>query len=67
MIKIIIFFTIIGLSIYYINSYYSESWWMSSLYSAPRLIAILVGSLALMFPRDYEKVPDLLYTAYKNT
>lgn len=66
MIKIILFFFVIGFSIYYINTYFAESWYLQTLYSMPKMIGILIAIGAMMFPHDYDKLPDMMYSVYKN-
>lgn len=66
MIKIILLILVIGYSIYYINNYFSDSWLLTTLYSFPKTIGMIVALMAIMFPRDYDKIPDMVYSIYKN-
>ena len=62
MYKIVIFFIILFI-LYYINDYF-DGWLLTAFTSMPKMIALTVGILALMFPRDYEKVPDIIENTY---
>ena len=62
MIKIAIFFIVLFI-LFYINSY-TDGWILTITNNMPKFIALAVGILALMFPHDYDKVPDIIYNAY---
>ncbi len=49
--------------LYYINNYL-DGWLVNAFTSMPKLIALAVAILALMFPHDYEKIPDILSNTY---
>jgi len=59
MYKFIIFIGILIGMYYYVNLW-SDGWLTSIITSAPKMIAFGVAIIALMFPRDYDKIPDMI-------
>lgn len=51
---------------YYINSY-TDGWFYFTLTSMPKTIALGIAFLALMFPRDYDRIPDWIYGKIKKS
>lgn len=66
MIKIVLFMVAIGIIIYYVNSYFAESWILRTIYSMPKMVGLLIALVAIMFPRDYDKLPDMIYSVYNS-
>ncbi len=62
--KILIFIVIIFI-IYYINNY-MNGWLINIFTSMPKLIALTIAIIALIFPRDYDKFPEILQKTYNN-
>lgn len=65
MYKIIFIFIIIFVILYYLNDF-TDGWLLTSATHFPKLFALAVAVLALMFPHDYEKVPDIIEKTYHN-
>ena len=57
--KIIFFLVILALCYIAYLVYYNETI-IYYLTSFPKIIAFLVGILVIMFPHDYEKVPEII-------
>ncbi len=64
MIKLIIFFIIL-FALYYFNTY-TDGWLISAFTSMPKLIALAIAIIAIVFPHDYDKFPDILSKSYYN-
>jgi len=62
--KKILVFLIILFVLVYINIY-TDGWLLTITNNMPKFIALAVGILALMFPHDYDKVPDIIYNIYQ--
>lgn len=48
------------LAFYMINKY-TNNWIVDSIVLIPKWIAFIFALIVIMFPRDYEKVPDILF------
>lgn len=55
MYKLVVFIVILLIIGYYLNS-----WINGGLYMIPKWIAIGVTVMAIMFPRDYYKIPNII-------
>jgi hypothetical protein len=62
--KFLIILIIIIIILYYINQYLN-GWLIFILNNTPKYIAIIVGIIALMFPKDYDKLPEIFIYSYK--
>ena len=55
----IIFLIALCLILYYSNSY-TNGWLLNIAMQVPQYIAFIIAVIAIMFPRDYHLVPDLI-------
>lgn len=51
--------------IIYINNY-TNGLIINTLTSMPKMIAMVIAIIAIIFPRSYDKIPDILEKTYKN-
>lgn len=57
--KFVIFLIVLFFAVfYYLNSYF-DGFFTNFLYKIPGYIVFIIGILAIMFPRDYDKVPEI--------
>lgn len=57
-------FLLVLFGLYYLNTY-TDGWLLTITNNMPKFIALAIGILTLMFPHDYDKVPDILYNVYR--
>jgi len=61
--KIIFLFILITFIYIYIKIHQNE-WLLFITNNISKFIVLIIGIIAIMFPRDYDKVPDILYNMY---
>lgn len=58
-----IFLGLVLITLYFLNNFFDGNL-LTYINNIPKLIAFAVAILALMFPRDYEKIPDIIQNSY---
>ena len=66
MYKFILFVGIL-VGIYYYLNQYTGGWLTTTIMNLPQMIAFAVAIIVLMFPRDYDKIPDMIYKSNKTS
>lgn len=63
--KFIIFLILLAIGVfYYFNSYFND-FFTNFFYKIVSFIVFIVGVLAITFPKDYDKVPEIFSNFFK--